>query len=287
MDNLISKLERYVAEVTSVIAALILIACATFGVSINDRALIATIGLTILINMMAINRKTAMISTILDKNNANQSLASSYLIGQSSIVSQSIADLTRQKRGNQISIEILETPYDFYRALNSARSESTKTIRVMKLHHLGPQDADHEDVVSAASKGQSGNAELEIGRWYDGMNLWNNVPGRLVERIMTTPSESMKLFRDGAKEKMRGTTYISHILPWDGELPLLNLCVFDDNQVVITFSTKQDENPYKPIPGLRIKSKDVLISSILDTTIGFEIIACRKRDGVDYADELI
>ena len=38
-------------------------------------------------------------------------------------------------------VEILETPFDFYRGLNDARDESTKSISVMKLHHKGPRGA--------------------------------------------------------------------------------------------------------------------------------------------------
>jgi len=56
---------------------------------------------------------------------------------------------------------------------------------------------------------------------------------------------------------MAGTTYLEHTLPWDGEMPLLNLCVFDDSQIIITFSSRSWENPYQPVPGIWIKHKEI------------------------------
>lgn len=188
-------------------------------------------------------------------------LASDRLNSRINTLSNEMSRLLEEREEEGLTeVEVLHTPYAFYRALNAARERSTNHVRVMKLHHKGPQDhlADYEDT-QVMDRADQDETAAELHAWYDGLKEWNLLPDRMVERIMTCPSgsKSMKKFRHQAAESMRETQYQQYILPWDGEQPLVNMCIFDDREVLITLSTGADENPYLPIPGIRIHSKEV------------------------------
>lgn len=124
----------------------------------------------------------------------------------------------------------------------------------MKLHHKGPRDAGIPVGEELPIEKLTDEALVEKHTWYNGLRQWNQ-PGRFFERVTVATTESMRTFIDDVNRVMAGSDYATHIVNWDGRLPLMNLCVFDRNQVVITFSTAPGEDPYVPIMGFRIKHR--------------------------------
>jgi hypothetical protein len=149
-------------------------------------------------------------------------------------------------------MEFLNNAYDFYKGLNTARAESSSSILVMKIHHKGPQDVGVVIGGSLPEEKLTNQTLLQEQLWYNGLREWN-VAGRTVERITVRRTASMNKFVDDTLQLMKGTQYLAHIIDWDGNLPLLNLCIFDLRQVLITFSTDSAGDPYMPMRGVRIK----------------------------------
>lgn len=159
---------------------------------------------------------------------------------------------------NVAFVRVLNTPLEFYRALNSARAESTKHISVMKLHQQGPQtDVPRAfDETRTLDEKDLSVEEREMRKWYLGTKNWLKVSGRTFERIQPVSNESMEEFQRLQVQALPNH-FISHRLPWDGELPLVNICIFDDDQLIICFSTRSWETKYRPVPGFRIKHPEI------------------------------
>lgn len=257
MERTLWLLSR-VSQIAGIVAILVTAVLSILSISIPPQVILSMIGIPFLIHIMVVSTRVEDIVRNRPKDVDSLRAHIKAIDHHLCILSDILQQKKTKQHSEKIDIRMLHTPYDFYRALNTARTESVKTIRVMKLHHLGPQDAEHDlKVTEASGEYSKSQTHEEMERWYKGLADWNSREGRLVERVSTRPNDSMTKFIDEAKYLMAGTAFIAHELPWDGELPLLNLCIFDDCQIVITFSTKPWENPYKPIPGLWIKNYDV------------------------------
>lgn len=179
-------------------------------------------------------------------------LSREILIQQIHVLEAVLRETTSTRRSHVSSIEFLDNAYEFYKALNIARAESDRSILLMKIHYKGPQAAGVIIGADLSEDELTDETLLQEKLWYDGLREWNT-RGRTVERITVRNTTSMKQFIDDTLHQMRGSQYIAHIIEWDGGLPLLNLCIFDMTQVLITFSTGPTEDPYIPLKGVRIK----------------------------------
>lgn len=165
-----------------------------------------------------------------------------------------IKDLSQKSEQSESpKIEILNTPFDFYRALNKAREQSSKSIHLMKLHHQGPSEVGIKIGGDLDPEKNDDRSYMERHLWYNGLREWNQA-GRVVVRITVRTSKSMEKFIKEMCSFMKGTDFITYELAWDGKMPLMNLCIFDMKQVLITFSTPKGESAYLPITGVRIYS---------------------------------
>jgi hypothetical protein len=184
----------------------------------------------------------------------NQQLHHALLRKELMDIKKLLFELDRKKGKSAAPVvEILSTSYEIYRGMNEARDQSTKSLHLMKIHFTGPKD-DNIPIGKELSPEQLDDKSLvEKHIWYNGLTQWNT-PGRFIERVTVRTSESMLEFIDVMKEQMKGTDYSTYILDWNGTPPLINLCVFDHEQIFISFSTQLHENAYSPVKGLRIKS---------------------------------
>ena len=146
----------------------------------------------------------------------------------------------------------------------------------MKLHYMAPSVPIGSELSDAQVRDET---LVEQHIWYNGLRSWNR-PGRLVERVTVSVTPSMQTFIDEMARHMAGTEYVAHIIQWDGQLPLLNLCVFDMNQVLITFSTSEGQDPYTAIAGLRIKSPEVAEYLYREYYKPLVAAGCRQPPGV-------
>lgn len=175
------------------------------------------------------------------------------------LLSDLLHEKTNDEACNDIRVSVLESTFDFYRACNLARERSEKKIHLMKIHNVGPQDKDSFIDKGVVSSSIGVKAENERACWYSGLRDWNKVEGRYLERITVKTDASIQKFIKEVDSNMKGTNYTTHIMPWDGEMPVLNLCVFDEYEVIFNFSTRRGEAPYAQsnIAGMSIKSHKV------------------------------
>ena len=193
------------SELIGVLALALLLTFSLVGGPWPWQALAASATVPFVINIMYMSHTLRRLRT---EFSSSESRISSKLDVYSEI-------LRRLTHGKDVRfIEILETPYDFYHALNTARELSSKTVRVMKLHHLGPQDANHDLQLKQTSTPQVLSETMtEMDAWYNGLRKWAGQRGRLVERISACPSKSMKEFILQTQHDMEGLhTYTTFYL---------------------------------------------------------------------------
>ena len=204
----------------------------------------------------------------------------SYQLDLASDVLRNIVNVKAET--DEAKLVLLESTRDFYHACNCARQIS-KTMLLMKIHNVGPDDKRSFVEDGQVTSELSSEAEEIRSAWYSGLREWNLKSGHHLERITVNSESSIENWVKLQDREMKGTSYICHLLPWDGEMPILNLCIFDDREVIFNFSTRRGEAPYQRshVVGMRIIGKQAAL--FFHNRYYSRLIEYCRKAGVDKA----
>lgn len=157
----------------------------------------------------------------------------------------------------------LRTPDDVFRALIEARSRASSEIRLMKVRRKCPLVYDEGS--GSFEHGEDGKpryrkAGEDIRTWYEGLPQWAAETGHRAERVISVsgrdgePLAEMKAYADFAEEQMaaRNADFAPCPIQWDFSKPVLNLCIFDEDEAIVTLFAEDIRDEFRQMTGIRI-----------------------------------